>query len=610
MALRGHRDAEETLSVSARPQHQDTAATTNSGRLSLKRVHFGPTSPTDSLGGLTSNQSDGLAPSVASKGAASGQLYASSVHALSKLSGDDARQKLIKKSDWATVEEAVDAMGPQSSHAPTRGREVSRLAVGLVKGDQPTEFLNNYAVVKWLGAGCYGDVALCLDLSPGNNELVAVKRVFKEERQRRQGSTPNRGSRRSSLDRKPSKAEVLKREAAFLKALDHPNVVKLVEVIDDPKRDFLLCVMEYVAGGELIKGGVPGSSTRDSALKLDPDVALMYFRQILQGLEYMHAQDITHGDIKPSNLLLSAEGRLKIADFGCAMHGGVSRPFRSAWGGTPAFMPPCQSTDDAAEASLTGAEADLWAAGVTLYVMIFGNVPFGNAAMTSYQMYDAIASDEPAHVPRDVLGGDCADLLAMLLEKDTATRRRLIAKLSAGGAGQEGAAACPVSAVLAHPALLRAAEMSEILEFGRSLKLVGARRTWGLSPPGESSDGAGLVGVRWTLSESPRRPNATPADRKGSNGAPSALTRHGELRVELDTDVAKRLGIPVMAVQPGEMIVEEGTEGAERMFVVLEGTVEVLRLATVAAGGMNGAPAPKTPRGSVSRYSSGCAQTP
>ncbi|KAG0214028.1 hypothetical protein BGX31_001158 [Mortierella sp. GBA43] len=157
------------------------------------------------------------------------------------------------------------------------------------------KMINKYLVVRELGRGVHGKVKLCRDTI--TNEFCAIKIVDKTTR-RRLG--------RSQL----SNEQKIRREIAIMKKCDHPNVVKLIEVIDDPTAKKIYLVLEYMEGGE-----VRWKDTEDKPI-LSLQEARSIFRDVVLGLEYLHMQGIYHRDIKPANLLLSAEGGVKISDFG------------------------------------------------------------------------------------------------------------------------------------------------------------------------------------------------------------------------------------------------------------------------------------------------------
>ena len=118
-----------------------------------------------------------------------------------------------------------------------------------------------------------------------------------------------------------------------MKKLDHPNVVKLVEVLDDPEDDNLYMAFEYLEGGEVVDE-IPTENP------LEERSAWLAFRDVVLGLEYLHYQKIIHRDIKPSNLLRDRDGLVKIADLGVSDEFHGADAFLTNTAGTPAFTPP------------------------------------------------------------------------------------------------------------------------------------------------------------------------------------------------------------------------------------------------------------------------------
>ena len=135
---------------------------------------------------------------------------------------------------------------------------------------------------------------------------------------------------------------------------------------------------------------------------------------------YKHAHDIIHRDIKPENLLITAGGHAKLADFGSAMvlEGGSDVINKSA--GTPAFTSP----EACVEGDYSGKAADVWAAGVTLYMFAHGKVPF--MSPTLVQIFQMIKEEPIVFSP--ALSAPLRDLLERLLDKDY-TRRITIPEI-------------------------------------------------------------------------------------------------------------------------------------------------------------------------------------
>ncbi|GKB01188.1 serine/threonine-protein kinase GRIK2 isoform X1 [Tanacetum coccineum] len=156
------------------------------------------------------------------------------------------------------------------------------------------KMVNEYVRECKIGAGSYGKVVLYRSLVDGKH--YAIKAFHK--------------SHLIKLRVAPSETAMtdVLREVLIMKMLDHPNIVNLVEVIDDPNTDNFYMVLEYVKGQWVFEGaGPPGG--------LGETVARSYLRDIVSGLMYLHSHNIVHGDIKPDNLLVSATGTVKIGDF-------------------------------------------------------------------------------------------------------------------------------------------------------------------------------------------------------------------------------------------------------------------------------------------------------
>uniref|UniRef100_A0A8C2BH05 calcium/calmodulin-dependent protein kinase n=1 Tax=Cyprinus carpio TaxID=7962 RepID=A0A8C2BH05_CYPCA len=195
--------------------------------------------------------------------------------------------------------------------------------------------LNQYKLKDEIGKGSYGVVKLAYN--EDDNTYYAMK-VLSKKRLMRQAGFPRRPPPRGAKlapEGPPQPKGPLERvyqEIAILKKLDHPNVVKLVEVLDDPSEDHLYMVFELVKRGAVME--VPTDKP------LDEDQARFYFQDLLRGIEYLHYQKIIHRDIKPSNLLVGEDGHVKIADFGVSNQFEGADALLTSTVGTPAFLAP------------------------------------------------------------------------------------------------------------------------------------------------------------------------------------------------------------------------------------------------------------------------------
>ncbi|CAN6695715.1 unnamed protein product [Malus baccata var. baccata] len=258
------------------------------------------------------------------------------------------------------------------------------------------KMVNDYVRECKIGAGSYGKVVLYRSLVDGQH--YAIKAFHK--------------SHLLKLRVAPSETAMtdVLREVLIMKMLHHPNIVNLVEVIDDPEIDHFYMVLEYVEGKWVYDGsGPPGGIGEHTARK--------YLRDIVSGLMYLHAHNIVHGDIKPDNLLVSRDGTVKIGDFS------VSQVFEDDHDelrrspGTPVFTAP----ECCLGLTYRGRAADTWAVGVTLYCMVFGQYPF--LGDTLQDTYDKIVNN-PLVLPDD-MNPLLKDLLEGLLCKDPNMRLTL-----------------------------------------------------------------------------------------------------------------------------------------------------------------------------------------
>jgi [calcium/calmodulin-dependent protein kinase] kinase len=197
-----------------------------------------------------------------------------------------------------------------------------------------------------------------------------------------------------------------------MKKLDHPNVVKLVEVVDDPEEDNLYMVFELLERGEVLEIPAEKPLTEEEAWKS--------FRDVLLGLEYLHYQKIIHRDIKPSNLLRADSGEVKIADLGVSNEFDGADAFLTSTAGTPAFTAPESLSQQPGEPPYSGRAADIWSLGVTLYCLVFGRIPFEDENILS--LYNKIRT-QTLKVPEESdVSAELLDLLNKMLVKTPCER--------------------------------------------------------------------------------------------------------------------------------------------------------------------------------------------
>ncbi|KAF5310536.1 hypothetical protein D9619_007841 [Psilocybe cf. subviscida] len=154
------------------------------------------------------------------------------------------------------------------------------------------------------------------------------------------------------------------REITMMKLMNHPNIMRIYDVYEGESELFL--VLEYVEGGELFDFLVNRG-------RLPPNEALIYFRQIIYGLNYAHTFSIIHRDLKPENILIASLSppQLKIADWGMAAFAPPQLQLETSCG-SPHYASPEIVNGEKYQGNAT----DIWSCGVILYALLTGRLPF------------------------------------------------------------------------------------------------------------------------------------------------------------------------------------------------------------------------------------------
>jgi beta-lactam-binding protein with PASTA domain/predicted Ser/Thr protein kinase len=240
-------------------------------------------------------------------------------------------------------------------------------------------FDERYELVRKVGSGGMADVYLADDKVLGRQ--VALKVL----------------SQRLAGDHEF--VERFRREAAAAAKLNHPNIVQVYDKGEAEGTYYI--AMEYL----------PGRSLKEIILKyapLSPDFVLSVSRQIVEALRYVHRRDIIHRDIKPQNIIVDNEGRVKVTDFGIAQAGRATSLTQAGTSiGTAHYLSPEQAQGQPVEAA-----SDLYSTGIVMYEMATGKLPFNGENAVGIAMQHV--HDTPAP-PRSIIPGIPENLEAVIL---------------------------------------------------------------------------------------------------------------------------------------------------------------------------------------------------
>ncbi|KAM3718056.1 Serine/threonine-protein kinase [Dirofilaria immitis] len=201
--------------------------------------------------------------------------------------------------------------------------------------------IGKYKLLKTIGKGNFAKVKLAKHIPTGIE--VAIKIIDK-----------------TALN--PGSLHKLFREVKIMKQLDHPNIVKLYQVMETENTLYL--VMEYASGGEVFDYLVAHGRMKEKEARAK-------FRQIVSAVQYLHQKNIIHRDLKAENLLLDSDMNIKIADFGFSNQFVIGNKLDTFCGSPPYAAPELFQGK-----KYDGPEVDVWSLGVILYTLVSGSLPF------------------------------------------------------------------------------------------------------------------------------------------------------------------------------------------------------------------------------------------
>lgn len=239
----------------------------------------------------------------------------------------------------------------------------------------------------------------------GHGGMGAVYQVFDRELER----TIALKTIRPELTGNSSVLRRLKQETLLTRQIGHPNVVRVFDLGVAGRLRFI--TMEYVEGEDL-------RTLLDRVGKLSPKAATPLMKQLCSGLEAAHAEDVYHRDLKPRNILIGRDNRLRIADFGLARsieETGLTRT--GAIIGTPHYMSPEQ-----ASGLHTDARSDIFSLGVVFYECLTGALPFPSGSLADSYVSRTRNRARPITSVDPTIPEWLATLVMRCLETDPARR--------------------------------------------------------------------------------------------------------------------------------------------------------------------------------------------
>lgn len=284
----------------------------------------------------------------------------------------------------ATQQQSAAAQ-PNTHPAPTPAAP-STISV-KEKGYSEKDF-EGWQPMKMLGKGSFGAV---YEAGLRSGKIVCVKIV-------ELGSIAN-----------PDDMTKLRNEISLMRRLHHPNIVQYYGCVEDKAKNTLNIFMEYVTGGSL--------NHYIKKFQVIPQVTVRQWAyQIVCGVKYLHECGIVHRDIKGDNILVTMDGIVKLADFGCSK--AIDDVCSKTHGcqtmvGTPYWMAP-----EVIKCEGYGVKSDVWSVGCTIVEMITGKPPWPECTSMWAAVYKiANSSGLPTEIPKD-LDPQMMDFLEKCFERD------------------------------------------------------------------------------------------------------------------------------------------------------------------------------------------------
>jgi tRNA A-37 threonylcarbamoyl transferase component Bud32 len=271
----------------------------------------------------------------------------------------------------------------------------------LCAASAPPERIGKYYVVHEVGRGSSGTVYLSHDPFYGRDVAIKVYHATVAD------DADARNARRMFLG-----------EAHMIGKLHHPNIVPIFDAGEEDGRRYV--VTEHVHGARTLAA----YCRIGSLLPVDQVVQIIY--KCAKALNYAHSRGVVHRDVKPSNILLTQDGDVRIVDFGIALVADSDISRLEGVAGSPAYMSPEQVQGYALDA-----RSDLYSLGAVMYEMLCGQRPFRAGALGKLLRQVVQSEPEPLSEARPGLSPELEAIVVRALQKDPAERYRTGAEFAA-----------------------------------------------------------------------------------------------------------------------------------------------------------------------------------
>ncbi|OHS94288.1 CAMK family protein kinase [Tritrichomonas foetus] len=241
-----------------------------------------------------------------------------------------------------------------------------------------------YQLRDTIGSGAFAVVKLAY--LPENKKYYACKIIAKQRLERMKDKTR------------------FEQEIRIQQQMRHSHIVQLVDLFKDTLNYYV--VIEFCPNGDLFAKIVANK-------KLTEEQAQIYFRQIIEGLAYIHSMNVAHRDLKPENILLDENGLIKISDFGLSKYLG-----NNGLTGTSCGSPCYAAPEVISGQTYDPKKSDMWSCGVILYAMVTGQLPW--TKRNQQQLYHQIKKAS-FNIPSYV-SSKCSDLINKLINVNPLTR--------------------------------------------------------------------------------------------------------------------------------------------------------------------------------------------